>query len=387
MAEEASGVPRATGLTAWCDEGRLSGIANIWLAGQPEPRPRNWRRVYARHHGDADPWIVCLLEDDHGRLIRLDGLRGAGLGDLYDLALGAMHVAPFPEDTALPGLRHVLGQLQQARVVRYRPGKRCTLRGFVDEGERFVKIVPGGGSLYQDACAIWAVARAGAISTQVAQPCRWDEATQAFWQAVVPGEPIVAELLGPSGDRLAARLGTALAELARSGAIPTAVHDAPVQIERTGRAVERVSLVLRDLRSELERFYAELVCRHAALPVRDLVPIHGAPHMHQWLMDGPRLGLIDFDRFALGEPEFDLATFVAELDTERGLCQPVAAIEQAMIDGYAAGGITIDRRRAALYRAHKRLSKVMRTAWAVRPNAQERAGRLLADAFAALDAA
>ena len=41
------------------------------------------------------------------------------------------------------------------------------------------------------------------------------------------------------------------------------------------------------------------------------MPVHGAPHQHQWLADGQRLGLIDFDRFALGDPELDLAVTLA----------------------------------------------------------------------------
>ena len=108
--------------------------------------------------------------------------------------------------------------------------------------------------------------------------------------------------------------------------------------------------------------------------------------MHQWLIDEDRLGLVDFDRFALGEPEFDLSTFVAELDTEKALTRPVEAIESAMIEGYGARGIEIDVARARLYRAHKRLSKVMRTAWSVRADAAQRAERHLRSAESLLQA-
>jgi aminoglycoside phosphotransferase (APT) family kinase protein len=105
--------------------------------------------------------------------------------------------------------------------------------------------------------------------------------------------------------------------------------------------------------------------------------VHGSPHMHQWLVDGVRLGLIDFDRFALGEPEFDLATFLAELDTERRLQTPVAAIEAALIQGFESAGIGIDAKRIGLYRVYKHIAILKRRARAVRPDAAARAERHL----------
>jgi Phosphotransferase enzyme family len=372
----AATAPHAS-LLGLCDEALLAGALDAWLAQTGQAPAASWRREYTRRHPGQNPWAVCLYEADDGRLIRIDALHSPQADASAHARLGPLRFAAFPSDPVLTTLGAVMARLERAQVVRYRPGQRCTLRGFVAGAERFVKVVLGGERLYRDALTLWAGYRDGALSTAVAEPHAWDEATHSFWQGVVPGRPVVADVLGSHGDRFTRRLGAALGELAGSGLKASVSHAATHQLARTGRAIDRIAQALPALHGRLEAVRHELARRHADLPERRLVPIHGAPHMHQWLVGEGRLGLVDFDRFALGEPEFDLATFVAELDTERALVCPIASIEAAMVEGYADRGIQIDPARARLYRAHKRLSKVMRTVWAVRPDVATRAGRHL----------
>ena len=108
------------------------------------------------------------------------------------------------------------------------------------------------------------------------------------------------------------------------------------------------------------------------------MPVHGAPHVNQWLSAGDQLGLVDFDRFALGEPELDIATFVAELASESERQAPVDAYTSAMVEGYCEVGVTIDVPRIELHLLHKLVAKVTRTAWALRVDGPERAARHLA---------
>jgi hypothetical protein len=96
--------------------------------------------------------------------------------------------------------------------------------------------------------------------------------------------------------------------------------------------------------------------------------------MHQWLVDGSgRLGLVDFDRYALGEPELDVATFLVELETESPRAVGMAELAAAIDAGFRAAGARLDPDRLALWTAHKRLAKVARTAAALRPDAAARA--------------
>ena len=73
------------------------------------------------------------------------------------------------------------------------------------------------------------------------------------------------------------------------------------------------------------------------------VPVHGAPDMHQWLIDDHlQLGLVDFDGFALGEIELDIATLLVELDYEDELTAPFASIKDAVVDGYRSTGVEVE---------------------------------------------
>ena len=128
---------------------------------------------------------------------------------------------------------------------------------------------------------------------------------------------------------------------------------------------------------------------HEDFVPRPLVPVHGSPHMHQWLQsDDGRLGLVDFDRFALGEPELDLATFLVELESESDRTVAMADLEQALAVGFEAAAGRLDETRLAVYAVHKRLAKVARTACGMRPDGAARAERhldALADDLADLD--
>jgi aminoglycoside phosphotransferase (APT) family kinase protein len=100
--------------------------------------------------------------------------------------------------------------------------------------------------------------------------------------------------------------------------------------------------------------------------------------MHQWLVDGAgRLGLVDFDRYAAGEPELDVATFLVELEAESPRAVGMDELAAATSAGFAAAGGELDAERLALHTVHKRLAKVARTAAALRPDAEDRARRHL----------
>jgi len=124
-----------------------------------------------------------------------------------------------------------------------------------------------------------------------------------------------------------------------------------------------------------------LAAIHADADPSRLRPIHGAPHAHQWLDDGERLGLVDFDGLAWGDPELDVATFMAELDFEDWETAPVAAINAHFLAGYEAVAGPLDERLLYAYRAHKRLSKALRNAYAVRTDNDMRVERALGQAL------
>lgn len=380
MTTRAAGAPHAAtrdSLAALADREWVGELLDAWRARRSLPPASPWFREYARYHPGQDPWAVCLYQGADGSLLRIEALASAEQAQIVPSKTGPLRIAEFHDDAALPGLGDVMAMLENPRVIRYRPGLRCTLRGRAAGSERVVQLIPGGERVYADALALWAAYRAGTLSFSVAEPYGWHEQTRSFWQGVVPGRSIATEMHGPDGERFAHRIGAALGELAASGLAPTLSTPASEHLVHALHSMGRAELALPALAARLARVRAALQHRHAALPLRQAVPVHGAPNAQHWLLHGARLGLVSFDRFALGDPEFDLATVVAELETEPAPARPLATLEAALIAGYETKGGALDASRLELFRIHKRLLTMVRTAWAARPDAAERAARHL----------
>jgi hypothetical protein len=313
---------------------------------------------------------VRLLEDNDPRV------GGAG-GALRVGDLGPFEIVSCVADSALPGLPAVLAALDNPRVVRYHPGSRCTVHGGAGSAARYVKVLAEAVDDQPEVRARWAASVSGALSFAVAEPHGWDERSRSSWYGVVPGEPMVPSLFGPQGAQLARQVGASLGQLALAPLRPTRRDDATSQLVRTKRGLARAAAATPALAPGLRRASDSLTRAHDRLGARPLVPVHGAADLEQWLVDDTGgLGLVDFDRFAWGEPEFDLATYIVAL---RGASpgQPTEELEAAVVDGFRAVAGELHVHRLALYVLHKRLAKVARTACALRPDAEERAAPLL----------
>jgi aminoglycoside phosphotransferase (APT) family kinase protein len=360
------------------EAGALAPVLAAW-----HPGAESWSPTYARLRTGPGPWaVLAFASPGRTQAVRVD-LDEAAAGDtLADVVragpLGVARLSWAADDPALPGLAAVLAALDAPALVRYRPGQRCTVSGAAPDGGVFVKVAGDAEHLHRDAVGLWAAAHAGELGFAVARPRGWDPATSAFWQDVVAGVPAYPTLLSADGPGLARRMGAALARLAGSTVAPTARTAVEDQSARTGRTAAGVVARVPSLAGRMEAVLAGFDAWHARLRPQALVPVHGAPHAHQWLLtpdDG--LGLIDFDRCALGAPELDAATLLAELDSERGLAAPVADFRTALAAGYRDGGVRLDDDLVALYLAHKRLARVRRLCWSTKPDGDRRAAAQL----------
>lgn len=344
-------------------------------------------RHYGRFHPGDPVWAVVVTELAAGGLrtveFSADRLPGSSLHPL----LGPFRVSEPGGDPALPALGRLTSALAECRMLRYRPGTRCTLRTTRDGSEWIVKVLAAGpgtaatvARMDRQQRALAEAADTGAVSFRIADAGPSDPAQGSLWQSVVPGRPIESILLGPDGPDLAFRLGRAIAELAAAPLDEVsgpAIDEAESQLARTDRAIDQLVGRVPTLAGPAGRVRQALAEQHRRLRPRPMVPVHGAPHMHQWLIDGDRLALIDFDRFHRGDPELDIATLVAELETESRMTAPVDQIESAAVAGYETVGGALDPERLRLYRLHKRLAKATRTAWALRPDGDRRAAQHL----------
>jgi hypothetical protein len=348
-----------------------------------------WRRVYGKLRPQRSPWAVLVYEAEGAptvqvRLLEDSGGADGSPGSRPTGGLGRVEVVSCAADPRLPGLPAVLAALDNPRVVRYHPGGRCTVHGSTGGSPRYVKVLFDDVDDQQEARARWAASASGALSFAVAEPHGWDAESRSSWYGVVPGVPVSQRLFDPDAIQLTRRIGEALGEIASSSLRPSRRDDATVQLARTQRGLARAAIAAPGLAVGLRKAGESLARAHGRLGARPLVPIHGAAHLGQWLVDDRgRLGLVDFDRFACGEPEFDLATFVVELrDLLRQ--QETGELEAAVVDGFRAVAGDVDAVRSELYVLHKQLAKVVRTASALRPDAEERAAPLLEELQATL---
>ncbi len=139
-----------------------------------------------------------------------------------------------------------------------------------------------------------------------------------------------------------------------------------------------------ELGDDVDDVLARLRRLHEGFAPRASVPVHGAASADQWLDDGSTLGLVDFDRFSWGDPEFDAASFLGAVDFEGGLSGSLDDIDAALFDGLRRAGFLPDTDRLAVYRVDTRLRKVARTSMSVRPDGDERAARHLRTVVEAL---
>jgi hypothetical protein len=355
---------------------------------------RAWSRMTARFTSEAAPFadflfessgppqVICRVEafDERPELEPIDS-------PCLSTTAGWLRVTRFPNDAGLPMLPSVLAEPGRATVVRYHPRQRCVIRFERNEGTLFAKIYPSdrGERVHRAGVALWHAASRGTLDLGVAEPVRWDPATRTLWQRKLEGSPIVGRLSEPDGPQLSRRIGRAAASLTRSGVHVDALLDGAAQMLRSERHGAELRNRVPRLAGPIAELLQGIVTVHAAAGAREARPIHGSPHPDQWLEDGPRIGVVDFDRLSLGDPELDAGTFLGDLDADDDLSRDAAAhLAVAFLEGYESVAGPLHRKLVVAYRAHQQLTKALNASRAVRPDGDSRAEKKLRRAMRCL---
>ena len=118
-------------------------------------------------------------------------------------------------------------------VVRYLPGRRCTLRlESAGRPTRYVKVYRDDRGLRADVAGrlLWGAAGRGELAFSVPRPDSWDASTRTLFQYELVGSAVTRRLYGPHGADVAHRIGRAAASLAHSSVEPKRVFDAAAQM-------------------------------------------------------------------------------------------------------------------------------------------------------------
>lgn len=349
-----------------------------------------WRRTYGRLNPRAPRYATLVYEREGSEPVRVDLCERAGVG-LHRLPdpLGWAELTPCSADPALPTLDRACRFYAIEKIVRYRPGKRCTMRGTVDGAPAYIKVFADdrGAEVAEDAARLHAAAAQGQLGFAVARCLEWNNTLHAIAHERLEGVSICETLLAGGGGELGSQVGQALASLPNASLTPHQIYDSASQMERSGRYVRKLAQAAPGAADAALGLLAALEAAHKEAPDTEPRPIHGAPHPQQWLQHAGRLALVDFDRLSLGPVEIDAATFLAELDFESGDRAQIEQVAAAFLTAYATGVGGCDPRVLTIYRMHKHLAKAYKVALSLSARREARAIRILVNASAELSGA
>jgi aminoglycoside phosphotransferase (APT) family kinase protein len=104
-----------------------------------------------------------------------------------------------------------------------------------------------------------------------------------------------------------------LAALHRSGVYHGETIGLDERLAELRSLTARLLVPVPELAGTVEPVLARLEALAAAQPPDSSVPTHGTFHPEQVLLDGEKIGLIDFDDFCIAEPAMDVGLFCATI--------------------------------------------------------------------------
>lgn len=355
-----------------------------------------WKRIYGRYDPGARCYCTLLFEtrDTAQYLCSVEAYqeKPQAAEDFQQVLphsqLGWLRLCRFPSDRRLKALPGLIARADAVEVLRYRPQRRCTLAVCHSsrDGPSIAKVFADnrGEHIHKGNELLWCASGCGELGFNVAEPLEWDASTHTLWQKEIRGRSIASSLFGESGRQVAQKMGAACASLAVSSLYPPSVFGRREQLQRSLRYANELAIRLPELRGEIRAMLRSLDDAGRTLRNRAAVPIHGAPHLHQWLECDDGLGLVDFDRFSMGEAELDAATFISEMDFEDRAIVDAEGICDQFLLGYEEIFGALDRKLLQYYRAQKRLAKALKAARAVRLDYADKARRHLCSAVECL---
>ncbi len=324
-------------------------------------RTGRWQIDYAQVRPDGRHIYVVSAAHSREFLVVRNDLENSALDQIVVQDIGVMSVHSAICDPAFVHLSEMLARFSDVQVLRYRPAKRITIAAnHPAQGEVILKCVASGvESIYGRLSSVWESRTE--FDFTVSQPISIVSMSRLFVQRRLSGVPVQLSnqqtLANTVGD-----MARAVGSLHQSRLHLADRFTAPDQLQRSERYLKQIETRFPHLAIQTERLRQSLSDKTRAIGKvgRTLYPIHGSLHLHQWLVDPDRLGLVDFDRACMGDVELDLATFVAQWDYE---AEPLkSVVRREFVHAYVEANKPFDVELFAYYRAHKHLSKAYKAA-------------------------
>jgi hypothetical protein len=222
-------------------------------------------------------------------------------------------------------------QLSAIRVVRHTPGRRCLIEydvqvgnaGAPPEALTLIGKAQANGldrASYNLQRALWQAGfdAESADGIGVPEPIGVIPAFYMWLQRKVPGVTAAELLVKPGGPALAGRMAEVAYKLHRAGVTPFRSHTIADEL----RALhERLALVAHEhpgWAGSIKRILYGCVRLGRMIPATSPRGIHRDFYANRIVVDGPRLYLLDLDRYCAGDPALDIGNCAGHL-IEQGL--------------------------------------------------------------------
>jgi hypothetical protein len=239
--------------------------------------------------------------------------------------------------SAAPAYRDIKLQSCHPKIVRYKPGDRCTILYHLEyapdmpldvhapplvvakttrqEKER---------NAFAALSALWKAAFGSSGPVRIAEPIAYDPDLKVFVQGPVGEEQTLADLFLAALDEETPEARKRISEAMQKTAEGLAtLHQSGVKIGQVIRWADEMAeieadlfalcTVFPDISSHAEPFLSRLRHLEAATSSDPLVPSHGTFRPVQVLLHKEELGFIDFDSFCQSEPARDLSMFLTSM--------------------------------------------------------------------------
>jgi hypothetical protein len=233
-----------------------------------------------------------------------------------------------------PAYRDLSIQACTPKVVRYKPGSRCTILYPMEyppdqvDG-RWPHLVVAktyrnekGQNAYDSMQALWNSPLGSSQTVTIAEPLAYHPEMRVLLQGPIREERTLKELISWAvSANTQESLGMLEDMMRKTAAGLAAVHGSGVQvgklwtwedelgevrdrIERLGESIPSIAHAADPLLAQLKRLAS-------STPLDELVPSHGSFRPAQVLIYQGQIGFIDFDSFGQSEPALDLALFLS----------------------------------------------------------------------------
>jgi hypothetical protein len=222
-------------------------------------------------------------------------------------------------------------------VLSYKPGSRCTLRyhltyppELADRGwpanviAKTYRKDSKGRNAYDGMLSLWRSQLADGSVVTIAEPLAYIPELKLMVQGPIAGDQSLEDLLKAAlgvdsqaaSEELYAYMRKAAAGLAafhQSGATNGETVTLDERFTEIRDLVARLLVPAPELAGVVEPLLAHLEMLAGVHPADAAVPTHGTFSPEQVLIDGERIGFIDFDDFCMAEPALDVGLFRAAI--------------------------------------------------------------------------